>query len=201
VVGGIENKSKVITPEEKKRIAYHEAGHVIASWFLKNAHQVIKVTIIPRGKSLGAAWYLPEEHQIITKSQFFDNICTALGGRAAEDLVFDEVSSNALDDLERVTKQAYTMVANYGLSKEIRNISFYDSTGRSEQSIHKPYSEKTAEKIDIEVQKIVDEAYEKVSEIILSHRNELNMLASTLIEKEVVYREEIEKMFSLSQAD
>ena len=194
VVGGLEKRSKIISPEEKRRIAYHEAGHVTAAWYLEHTHPVLKVTIIPRGRSLGSAWYLPEEHNIVTRSEFIDNICMALGGRAAEDLVFDEVSSNALDDLEKVTKQAYTMVMHYGLSDEIRNLSYYDSTGRSEQSLQKPYSEKTAERIDQEVQEIVDDAYQRTKKIIQSHRKELDALAKALIEEEVVYKDGIEKI-------
>ncbi|MGA9326499.1 MAG: ATP-dependent zinc metalloprotease FtsH [Salegentibacter sp.] len=191
VIGGLEKRSKIITPEEKKRIAYHEAGHVTAGWFLEHAQPILKVSIIPRGRSLGAAWYLPEEHQIITKSEFFDSICAALGGRASEDLVFEEVSSNAIDDLEKVTKQAYAMVMNYGLSDEIRNISYYDSTGKSKQALHKAYSEKTAEKIDSEVQQIIDRAYEKTKEILSSHRTQLDALAGALMEKEILQKEEI----------
>lgn len=195
VVGGMEKKSKVITPEEKRRIAYHEAGHVTAGWYLENANPALKVSIIPRGRSLGAAWYLPEERQIITRSQFTDAICMALGGRVAEELVFEEVSSNALDDLEKVTQQAYSMVATYGLSDEIRNISFYDSTGRSEQSLHKPYSEMTAGKIDTEVQRIVDDAYRHTKEILELHRDKLDALANALIEKELLHQDEIRAIF------
>jgi AFG3 family protein len=191
VVGGLEKKTKIITPEEKKRVAYHEAGHVTASWYLEHSYPILKVSIIPRGKSLGAAWYLPEEHQIITKSQFIDTICAALGGRAAEDIIFHEISSNALDDLEKATKQAYNMVINYGLSDVIRNISYYDSTGRSEQSLHKPYSEKTAEKIDEEVQRIIDEAYDRTIDILSSHKEQLKALAEALIKKETVHKEEL----------
>jgi cell division protease FtsH len=191
VIGGLEKRSKIISPEEKKRVAYHESGHVLASWFLPHAHPVLKVSIIPRGRSLGAAWYLPEEHQIITRAEFFDHICTALGGRAAEDIVFDEVSTNALDDLEKVTKLAYNMVANYGLGASLRNISYYDSTGRSENSLHKPYSESTAEKIDKEVQSIVDDAYANCLRILQEHRSTLDELARKLIEKEVIYKEEL----------
>lgn len=194
VVGGLEKRSKIISPAEKKRVAYHEAGHVTAGWFLEHAHPVLKVSIIPRGKSLGAAWYLPEEHQIFTRSQLFDAICMALGGRAAEDIVFGEVSSNALDDLEKVTKQAHTMVVNYGLSDALRNISYYDSTGQMEQSLHKPYSEKTAEKIDEEVQEIVDNAYERTKEILRSHRKELDSLAETLIKEEIVHKAKIQEI-------
>lgn len=194
VVGGLEKRTKIISPEEKRRVAYHEAGHVTASWYLKHAYPILKVSIIPRGRSLGAAWYLPEEHQIITKSQFLDMISAALGGRAAEDLIFDEVSSNALDDLEKVTKQAYNMVMNYGLSDEIRNLSFYDSTGRADQALQKPYSEKTAEKIDSEVQKLVDDCYERTFMILSRHRKELEILAQSLITKEIIHKEELTKI-------
>ncbi len=194
VVGGLEKKSKIIPLEERRRVAYHEAGHVVTSWFLEHAHPIIKVTIIPRGKSLGAAWFLPEEHQIMTKSQMLDLMCTALGGRAAEELVYDEVSSNALDDLEKVTKQAYNMVAYYGLGEALRNISFFDSTGAQSQSLHRPYSEGTAEKIDEEVQRLVDEAYGKATAILTSHRADLETLADELLAKEVVYKEELEQM-------
>ncbi len=199
VVGGLEKKSKIITPEEKQRIAYHEAGHVTAGWFLKHAHPILKVSIIPRGRSLGAAWYLPQEHQIITESELMDTICMALGGRASEEIVFGEVSSNALDDLERVTKQAYTMVAYYGLSNKLHNISYYDSTGRMEQSLQKPYSEKTAEKIDEEVQRVVEEAYQRTKELLQAHRTQLDALAEALIAHEVVYKESIEEIFKTKE--
>ncbi len=194
IIGGLEKKSKIITPAEKERISFHEAGHVTVSWFLEHSHPVLKVSIIPRGKSLGAAWYLPEEHQIITKKQLFDAICVGLGGRASERIIFDEVSTNALDDLEKVTKQAYSMVINYGLSDELRNLSYYDSTGRMEQSFQKPYSEKTAEKIDQEVQQIVDEAYERTEQILLDHRDQLNQLAKALMEKEILHKDAIEEI-------
>lgn len=194
VIGGLEKKSKVITPEEKKRIAVHESGHVLAGWYLEHAPSVLKVTIIPRGRSLGAAWYLPEEHNIVTKHEFMDMICIKLGGRAAEELVYGEISSNALDDLENVTKQAYMMVMNYGLSNALRNISYFDSTGRSEYSMQKPFSEKTAELIDKEVQAIVDQAYERVSELLAKHEDKLKELASLLAKKEVLHQKEIEKI-------
>ena len=194
VIGGLEKRTKIILPEEKRRIAYHEAGHVTTSWFLKNADPVLKVSIIPRGKSLGAAWYLPEERQIFTMPKFVDALCTAMGGRAAEDLVFKDVSSNAIDDLERATKQAYAMVVHYGMSNELRNISYYDSTGQAEQSLQKPFSEKTAEKIDNEVQRIIDEAYKRTIELLTTHRAQLDLLAETLIQKEVVDKDEIEKI-------
>jgi len=194
VIGGLEKRTKIITPEEKKRIAYHEAGHVTVSWFLEHASPVLKVSIIPRGKSLGAAWYLPEERQIITRSEFIDAICTALGGRAAEDIFFEEVSSNAVDDLEKVTKQAYSMVTIYGLSNKIRNLSYYDSSGQSENALHKPYSEKTAERIDEEVQKIVDEAYSRTNSILLANKDKLIALAQKLKDKEVIHRDVIEQI-------
>ncbi len=194
VIGGMEKRSKIISSEEKKRIAFHEAGHVTTSWFLKHAQPVQKVSIIPRGKSLGAAWYLPEEHQIVTKSEFFDSLCTALGGRAAEDVFFEEVSSNAIDDLEKATKQAYSMVVNYGLSDALRNLSYYDPTGKMSQSLNKPYSEKTAEIIDTEVQAIIDRAYQRSKDILTTHRSEVETLAAKLIEKETLYKEDIKEI-------
>lgn len=194
IVGGLEKKSKIISPREKKIIAYHEAGHAVVSWFLKNTNTLIKVTIIPRGKSLGAAWYLPEEHQIITKSQFKDEICAALGGRAAEDLIFNEISSGALDDLEKVTKQAYNMVAYYGLDDKIGHISFYDSTGQNERLLEKPYSEATAKLIDEEVRKLVQEAYDRTKQLLATNRDKLESLAALLLEKEVVFEKDLEKI-------
>ncbi|MCG9972785.1 ATP-dependent zinc metalloprotease FtsH [Christiangramia crocea] len=194
VIGGLERKSKIISPKEKEIIAHHEAGHAVASWYLKNVDALVKVSIIPRGKSLGAAWYLPEEHQIITRSQFIDQICASLGGRAAEEIIFNEVSSGALDDLEKVTKQAYIMVAYYGLDKEIGPISFYDSTGRYESSLVKPYSEKMAESIDREVQNLINTAYETTKGILLEHQPELIKLAQLLLKKEVVEQEDLENI-------
>jgi AFG3 family protein len=195
IIGGLEKKSKIISPEEKKIIAFHEAGHATVSWFLKYADQLMKVSIVPRGKSLGAAWYLPEEHQIYTKAQFIDKLCAALGGRAAEDLVFGEITSGALDDLEKVTKQAYTMVAYYGLDDKIGNISFYDSTGQYEQSLQKPYSEATAQLIDEEVRKLVKNAYSRTKTILAKHRREMKELAHLLLEKEVVVKADLEQIF------
>jgi cell division protease FtsH len=195
VIGGLEKKSKIISPEEKKRIAYHEAGHATASWFLEHADTLMKVTIVPRGKSLGAAWYLPEEHLLYTKAQFLDRLTFALGGRAAEEVIFGEVSSGALDDLEKVTKQAYTMVAFYGLNEKLGNISFYDSTGQYEQSIHRPYSEATATMIDVEVRLLIEKAYERSKNLIIKHRKELEKLANLLLEKEVVVKDDLEKIF------
>lgn len=194
VVGGMEKRSKIISAEEKRRVAFHEAGHVATSWYLKFSQPVQKVSIIPRGRSLGAAWYLPEEHQIITKSEFLDAICTALGGRVAEELFFEEASSNAIDDLEKATKQAYSMVLHFGFSQEIRNISYYDSTGKLQQSLHKPYSERTAEKIDREVQAIIDQAFERSKEILSSHREQVETLASELIRRETLQKDDIQKI-------
>lgn len=194
VIGGLERKSKIISPREKEIIAHHEAGHAVASWYLKNVDALVKVSIIPRGKSLGAAWYLPEEHQIITRSQFIDQICASLGGRAAEEIIFNEISSGALDDLEKLTKQAYIMVAYYGLDKEIGPISFYDSTGRYESSLFKPYSEKMAEAIDREVQDLINTAYETTKGILREHQAELKKLAQLLLKKEVVEKEDLESI-------
>ncbi|MDX1762329.1 MAG: ATP-dependent zinc metalloprotease FtsH [Christiangramia sp.] len=194
VIGGLERKSKIISPKEKKIIAHHEAGHAVVSWYLKNVDALVKVSIIPRGKSLGAAWYLPEEHQIITRSQFIDQICAALGGRAAEEIIFNEISSGALDDLEKVTKQAYTMVAFYGLDKEIGPLSYYDSTGRNESSLVKPYSEKMAESIDREVQDLINTAYESTKSILGEHEAELKKLAQLLLQKEVAEQEDLEEI-------
>ena len=194
VIGGLERKSKIISPKEKEIIAHHEAGHAVASWYLKNVDPLVKVSIIPRGKSLGAAWYLPEEHQIITKAQFMDQICAALGGRAAEEVVFNEISSGALDDLEKVTKQAYTMVAYYGLDEEIGPISFYDSTGQNERVFGKPYSENMAKLIDKEVQDLISTAYEKTKKLIQEHEVELKKLADLLLKKEEVTKEDLESI-------
>lgn len=191
VVGGLERKSKIISDKEKRIIAFHEAGHVTTSWFLPHADSLLKVSIIPRGKSLGAAWYLPEEHQIFTKAEFLDKICMALGGRAAEELIFGEISSNALDDLERSTKQAYMMVAYYGLNQQMGNVSYYDSTGQYEQSLHKPYSEATAEKIDIAVHDIIANAYQRAKDILTTHQPQLEQVAHALLEKETLYKEDL----------
>lgn len=194
VITGIEKKSRIISPQEKKVIAYHEAGHAITSWMLKNVDPLLKVSIIPHGQSLGGTWYLPEERQIISRAQFFDNLCAALGGRTAEEVVFNEISSGSLDDLEKVTKQAYIMVAQLGLSKKIGNISFHDSTGMYENSLQKPYSEHTAQLIDEEVRKLVEDAHKTTRIILESNRDKLDTLANLLIQKEVVYKDEIESV-------
>ena len=192
VIGGLERKSKIISPKEKKIIAYHEAGHAVVSWHLEHVDALVKVSIIPRGKSLGSTWYLPEERQIVTKSQFADQICASLGGRAAEELIFNEVSSGALDDLEKVTKQAYTMVAYYGLDKTIGPLSFYDSVGDYERLLGKPYSEHTAKLIDNKVQNLINENYKRTSNLLEKHKDELEKLAQMLLQKEVVYQEDLE---------
>ncbi|MDR3697424.1 ATP-dependent zinc metalloprotease FtsH [Mucilaginibacter sp.] len=192
VVAGSEKKGKIISPEEKKTIAYHEAGHAIASWFLKSVDPLIKVSIIPRGKSLGAAWYLPEEKQLIRKSAFYENLCAALGGRAAEDVIFGEVSSGALDDLEKATKVAYTMVAYYGFNQKLGNTSYYDSTGQRDTSFQKPFSEETGKLIDQEVRKLVDEAYIETKELLVQKKQFLINIAELLLKKEVIYKDDLE---------
>lgn len=194
VIGGLERKSKIISPKEKKIIAYHEAGHAVVSWHLKHVDPLVKVSIIPRGKSLGSTWYLPEERQIVTKSQFADQICASLGGRAAEELIFNEVSSGALDDLEKVTKQAYTMVAYYGLDKTIGPLSYYDSIGDYERLLGKPYSEYTAKLIDNKVQGLINENYKRTFNLLEKHKDELEKLTKMLLQKEVVYQEDLDRI-------
>ena len=195
IIGGLEKKNKIITPEEKKVIAFHEAGHATTSWLLQYAHPLVKVTIVPRGKSLGAAWYLPEERQITTKEQMYHEMIATLGGRAAEQVVFGQISTGALSDLEKVTKQAFAMVTYYGLDDEIGNISYYDSTGQQDYSLTKPYSEKTAETIDREVSKLVEKAYQEAIAILTEHRDGLTQLANKLIDKEVIFGEDLEIIF------
>ena len=195
IVGGLEKKSKIITVAEKKAIAYHEAGHATISWKLKYANPLVKVTIVPRGKALGAAWYLPEERQLTTKEQMLDEMCSTLGGRAAEEVFFGEVSTGALNDLERVTKQAYAMVSFYGMSNNISNLSYYDSSGMSDYNFSKPYSEKTAEVIDKEVKDIINEQYERAKRILTENAKGHNELSDLLIEREVIFSEDLEKIF------
>ncbi len=195
IIGGLEKRSSIISPEEKRVIAYHESGHATVSWLLQHAAPLVKVTIVPRGKALGAAWYLPEERQITTYEQMFDELCSLVGGRAAEDVAFGQVSTGALNDLERATKMAYAMVAYYGLSKTVGNLSYYDSTGQSEYAFNRPYSEKTAEEIDKQVREIVESAYSKAKEILQSQKENLNQLASLLIEREVIFAEDLEKIY------
>ncbi len=195
IIGGLEKKNKIITPEEKKVIAFHEAGHATTSWLLQYAHPLVKVTIVPRGNSLGAAWYLPEERQITTKEQMYHEMIATLGGRAAEKVVFGQISTGALSDLEKVTKQAFAMVTYYGLDDEIGNISYYDSTGQQDYSFTKPYSEKTAETIDKEVSKIIEKAYQEAIQILTDHREGLSQLANKLIDEEVIFGEDLERIF------
>jgi len=194
IVGGLENRSKVIKPSEKKAIAYHEAGHATVSWLVQHAHPLLKVTIVPRGKALGAAWYLPQERQITTKDQLLDQMCSVLGGRAAEEIVFGEISTGAQNDLERATKQAYAMVAIYGMSEKVGMLSYYDSTGQSDYSFTKPYSEKTAETIDAEVKKMISEAYERAKQILRDHKEQHRQVAELLIEREVIFSDDLENI-------
>lgn len=195
IIGGLEKKNKIISQDEKKTIAYHEAGHATVSWLLEYANPLLKVTIVPRGRALGAAWYLPEERQITTTEQIMDELAATLGGRASEEIVFGKISTGALNDLERVTKQAYAMVTYYGMDKEIGNICFYDSTGQSEYAFAKPYSEKTAEQIDAAAKQIIELAYEKAKEILDVNREGLNKLAELLLEREVIFSEDLEAIF------
>ena len=195
IVGGLERKNKIITDEEKRVIAYHEAGHATVSWILENASPLIKVTIIPRGKALGAAWYLPEERQITTREQMMDELAATLGGRVSEQLTFGEISTGALNDLERVTKQAYAMVAYYGMSENVGTLSYYDSTGQSDMAFTKPYSELTAQQIDDEVKKLIDGAFARALETLEKHRDGLTQLAELLLEREVIFAEDLEKIF------
>ena len=195
IIGGLERKNKVISAAEKRTIAFHEAGHATVSWKLKNANPLIKVTIIPRGKALGAAWYLPEERQITTKAQWMDEIAATLAGRVSEQIFFGHLSTGALNDLERVTKQVYAMVAYYGMSDKVGTISYYDSTGQSDMAFTKPYSERTAQQIDDEVKAIIAEAYAMAERTILENREGLTTLAELLLEREVVFTEDVERIF------
>ncbi len=195
IIGGLEKKNKIISKDEKRAIAYHEAGHATVSWLLEYANPLVKVSIIPRGISLGAAWYLPEERQITTTEQLLDEMCATLGGRAAEELVFGKISTGALNDLERVTKQAYAMITYFGMGDNFRNISYYDSTGQSEFTFSKPYSEKTAEQIDEEVKAIIDKAYNRAKEILRENSDGHVKLAELLLEREVIFSEDLEKIF------
>ena len=195
IIGGLEKKSKVIKPSEKKRIAYHEAGHATIGWLTEHAAPLVKVTIVPRGRSLGAAWYLPEERQITTTEQLLDEMCMTMGGRAAEEVVFSNISTGALSDLEKVTKQASAMVSIYGLNKEVGNVSYYDSSGQNEYGFSKPYSEQTAQVIDQEVKTMIEAQYDRAKDILREHRDQLDVLAQKLIEKEVIFREDLEEIF------
>lgn len=195
IVGGLEKKNKIITPEEKKTIAYHEAGHATVSWMLEHAAPLVKVTIVPRGQSLGAAWYLPEERLIVRPEQMLDEMCATLGGRAAERVIFDKISTGALSDLEKVTKQARAMVTIYGLNEAIGNLTYYDSSGQTEYGFTKPYSEETAQKIDEEISKIIEQQYARAVEVLSRNKDKLTELAERLLDKEVIFKEDLEKIF------
>ncbi len=201
IIGGLERKNKIITDEEKRTIAYHEAGHATVSWILENASPLIKVTIIPRGKALGAAWYLPEERQITTREQLIDELAATLGGRVSEQLTFGHVSTGALNDLERVTKQAYAMVAYYGMSEAVGNLSFYDSTGQSDMALTKPYSDLTAQQIDAEARLLIDRAYKMAEKVLREHADGLKQLAELLLDREVVFTEDVERIFGKRKKD
>ena len=195
IVGGLEKKTKIITPQEKKVIAYHEAGHAAVSWLLEYAAPLVKVTIVPRGRSLGAAWYLPEERQITTAEQMQDEMCATMGGRAAEKVVFDKISTGALSDLEKVTKQARAMVTIYGLNDKLGNITYYDSQGQNDYAMDKPYSQETAVIIDAEISKIIEAEYDRAIKILSENRDKLDALANLLLEKEVIFKENVEEIF------
>jgi len=195
IVGGLEKKNKIISPDEKKAIAFHEAGHATVSWMLKHAPPLVKVTIVPRGQSLGAAWYLPEERLIVRPDQMLDDICSSMGGRAAEKVIFNEISTGALSDLEKVTKQARAMVTIYGMNDKIGNLTFYDSSGESEFNFNKPYSEKTAELIDKEISNIIEFQYKRAIDILEKHKDKLIILANELLDKEVIFKETLERIF------
>jgi cell division protease FtsH len=195
IVGGLEKKNKIITPEEKRAIAIHEAGHATVSWMLEHAAPLIKVTIVPRGQSLGAAWYLPEERQIVRPNQMLDEMCATMGGRAAEKVIFNNISTGALSDLEKVTKQARAMVTVYGLNEKLGNVTYYDSSGQSEYSFSKPYSEDTAQIIDQEISALIESQYKRAIQILEENRDKLELLANILIEKEVIFKDDLENIF------
>ena len=195
IVGGLEKKNKIISPKEKEAIAFHEAGHATVSWMLEHAAPLVKVTIVPRGKSLGAAWYLPEERQLVKPNQMLDEMCATLGGRAAEKVIFNEISTGALSDLEKVTKQARAMVTIYGLNKKIGNLTYYDSSSGNEYGFTKPYSEKTAELIDEEISKMIEEQYQRAISILNKHKDKLTELATVLLDKEVIFKDNLQKIF------
>ena len=195
IVGGLEKKNKIITPDEKKTIAYHEAGHATVSWMLEHAAPLVKVTIVPRGQSLGAAWYLPEERLIVRPEQMLDEMCATMGGRAAEKVMFDKISTGALSDLEKVTKQARAMVTIYGLNEELGNITYYDSSGQNEYGFTKPYSEETAQKIDQEISKMIEKQYQRAIKLLDENKDKLTELADRLLDKEVIFKDDLEKIF------
>ncbi|MCP2025893.1 cell division protease FtsH [Flavobacterium sp. HSC-32F16] len=195
IIGGLEKKNKIITPDEKRAIAIHEAGHATVSWMLEHAAPLIKVTIVPRGQSLGAAWYLPEERQIVRTDQMLDEMCATMGGRAAEKVTFDRISTGALSDLEKVTRQARAMVTIYGLNEKIGNVTYYDSTGQSEYNFSKPYSDETAKIIDAEISELIEGQYQRAIQILEENKDKLNQLADILIEKEVIFKDDLETIF------
>ena len=195
IIGGLEKKNKIITPEEKRAIAIHEAGHATVSWMLEHAAPLIKVTIVPRGQSLGAAWYLPEERQIVRTDQMLDEMCATMGGRAAEKVTFDRISTGALSDLEKVTRQARAMVTIYGLNDKIGNVTYYDSSGQSEYNFSKPYSDDTAKIIDAEISQLIEGQYKRAIDILEENKDKLNQLADILIEKEVIFKDDLEAIF------
>jgi len=195
IVGGLEKKNKIITPSEKRAVAFHEAGHATVSWMLEHAAPLVKVTIVPRGRSLGAAWYLPEERLIVRPEQMLDEMCAALGGRAAEKVIFDQISTGALSDLEKVTKQARAMVTVYGLSDKVGNLTYYDSSGQNEYGFTKPYSERTAELIDKEISDIIEHQYQRALKLLEKNKSKLTELAEVLLDKEVIFKDNLEKIF------
>lgn len=195
IVGGLEKKNKIITPLEKKTIAFHEAGHATVSWMLEHAAPLVKVTIVPRGQSLGAAWYLPEERQLVRPDQMLDEMCATLGGRAAEKVMFDRISTGALNDLEKVTKQARAMVTIYGLNDKIGNLTYYDSSGQGDYNFTKPYSEQTAQIIDKEISSIIEDQYARAIELLKQHKDKLTELAEVLLEREVIFKDDLQKIF------
>ncbi|UJH91118.1 ATP-dependent zinc metalloprotease FtsH [Antarcticibacterium sp. 1MA-6-2] len=195
IVGGLEKKNKIITPDEKKAIAFHEAGHATASWMLEHAAPLVKVTIVPRGQSLGAAWYLPEERLIVRPEQMLDEMCAALGGRAAEKVIFNKISTGALSDLEKVTKQARAMVTIYGLNENLGNLTFYDSSGQSEYNFTKPYSEKTSELIDKEISNLIESQYQRAIDLLEHNKDKLTQLAEILLEREVIFKDDLQQIF------
>lgn len=201
IIGGLEKRNKLMTPKEKETVAFHEAGHATVSWFLEHASPLVKVTIIPRGKSLGAAWYLPEERYINNYDQIMDELCATLGGRAAEDLIFNKVSTGALNDLERVTKQTFALVAFFGMSDKLANISYFDSSGQSDFGFTKPYSEKTAEMIDEEVKIIINIQYQRAKKVLSEHEAGLRQLAKRLLDKEVIFSDDLEEVFGKNPFD
>ena len=194
-MGGLEKKNKIITPDEKKAIAFHEAGHATVSWMLEHAAPLVKVTIVPRGQSLGSAWYLPEERLIVRPEQMLDEMCATMGGRAAEKVIFNKISTGALSDLEKVTKQARAMVTIYGLNEKVGNLTYYDSSGQSEYNFSKPYSEKTAELIDQEISKMIEEQYQRAIALLEHNKDKLTLLANELLDKEVIFKDNLQKIF------